>query len=55
MNGAANTAPRIAVAPLAKPNIIDGVSPFSKSLPNCASRAQTLVGRPSSAIERSTI
>ena len=55
MKGVASTAPSMAVAPFSKPIVIDSVSPFSKSLPNRASRAQTLVGRPSSAIERSTM
>src|SRR5665647_3563007 len=44
----ASTAPSMAVAPLSKPMVIDSVSPFSKSLPNRASRAQTLLGRPTS-------
>src|SRR5258708_12217520 len=45
----------MAVAPLSKPIVIDSVSPFVKSLPSLASLAQTLIGRPSSAIDRSTM
>jgi hypothetical protein len=51
INGVASAAPSMAVAPLSNPIVIDSVSPFAKSLPSLASRAQTLIGRPSSAIE----
>ena len=55
MNGVASTAPNMAEAPLSNPIVIDIVSPFSKWLPNCESRAHTLVGRPRNAIARSTM